>query len=124
MENKLIRIDANPVILKASYNYNLKNLVDGVKSLNREISTIEEYYEWVREWKITHALLVHGIQFFRAIKTRYKYDIGFRNTTNDNCDTLQWKKKYFGQFARTLYQLRADQKARLKSGEIKITEAV
>lgn len=125
MENRFIRIDANPIDRKCRYNYNVKVISDSLSSLRRKIQTKDDYVLWVREWKEIHADLVKAIQYFRIIKNRVKYDVAFANSTSDNCNMLQNRKKFLGSVANALYEMRTDNKAALKAGQYaEVTETV
>lgn len=84
------------------------------KSLSRGITTREEYFEWVREWKIDHQEMVDAIKFFRAQKDRA--------TNSDDANRAWAKKKSLRPFAHKLYVMRITNKGLFKSGQFEKEE--
>lgn len=85
----------------------------------QKIETIEEYVEWVGEWKEIHRKLIAAIKHFRLLKNKYKLD-----GDSYNCQAAWMKKKGLGQYARRMYEARVENKVQLKAGAFKEAEKV
>jgi len=84
---------------------------------NRPIETVEQYRDWVYDWRVIHDQLVLAIHHFRMLKDAAKV-----RGDASKCNQYWWAKKRLGTFARTMYELRADRKAALKQGKFKQLE--
>jgi hypothetical protein len=116
MENKFLK--ANPVNDDLSINYvEVNNMM---KTLSRAVATREEYFDWVKDWKIQHNGLVTAIKHLHSVKTVAKFDEG----NGDKASSIQVTKLKLRPFARELYHMRAENKLLFKSGAFnKETEA-
>ncbi len=115
MENKYFRNDVNPITRQGTVRINYGTLDNDFQSLKRVLETREDYIAWVKEWRIMHAFIVHDIKHYRFLKNRIKYDVAFANTTSDNCNMMQNRKKFFGAVAHEMYQMRNENKAWVKT---------
>ena len=88
-----------------------------IKLNHLKIETIEQYVDWVKEWKTVHKVLVSEIIELRRVKNQFKKD-----GNGTGCNTAWNSKKMLGQFARRLYEARIENKTRLKAGEFKVLE--
>jgi len=79
---------------------------------NRKITTVDEYVQWVREWKQEHRELVAAIKFLRALKNIAKSEKDYRQ-----CDAHWLDKRVLGGIAHKMYEARTDNKAALKAGK-------
>lgn len=86
------------------------------KSLNREVTTVPEYIQWVRDWRKYHDALVGSIQHLRTVKNEFKF--GTRQTTEVETEVnrSQNAKLSLRPYARELYDLRTERKANFKAG--------
>lgn len=96
-------------------NVNYRAFSDLRTFLKQEITTVDEYVLWVREWKIQEKQIAAAVRYFKAAKNQAKLD---KNPTA--CNVFQGKKLT----CRTpeLYDRRVENKARLHAGEFKETE--
>lgn len=109
MEN--IFVKTNPLNGDLSINYvEVNNMM---KSLNRAIINREDYFNWVKEWKIRHENLVGAIQGLRSEKQHAKFELNQSKKASD----IQIVKLSLRPFARELYKLRTENKDRFKAGE-------
>jgi hypothetical protein len=110
MEYKFVK--KNPVT--GDYSVNYVEVNNMMKLLNRAVNTEAEYVAWVRDWKVEHSHIVGSIKTIKSVKDWLKYE----QHDGEGAHGAQLTKLALRPFARALYQMRADQKARLKSGEI------
>ena len=94
-----------------------KNLIRGISG--QKIETVDEYVEWVAEWKQIHNQLVEAIKYFRFLKNEHKH-----NGAYEQCGRAWINKKTLGSWAKMLYTARVDNKAKLKAGAFKEAEKV
>jgi hypothetical protein len=87
---------------------------DMMKLLNRAVNTEAEYRAWVRDWKVELKHVEGSIKMLKSVKDWLK----FEKTDGASAHGVQLTKLRLRPFARALNEMRVDQKARLKSGEI------
>jgi hypothetical protein len=108
MEN--IFVKTNPVNGNLSINYvEVNNMM---KTLNRAVTTREEYFAWVKDWKIYHENLVSAIQGLRMVKQQEKFELGH----SEAASIIHSTKLRLRPFAREMYRMRTERKAEFKSG--------
>lgn len=93
-------------------------VLEMTKSLNREITTVEEYRDWVRDWRKENAALVSSIQYMRTVKNDFKF--GLKPTNLDRTTAMNsahGTKLSLRPYARELNEKRVENKARFKAGE-------
>ena len=83
----------------------------------RPIDTIDDYVNWVHDWKDLHRELVEAIQTFRAAKDQAKAD-----GNQLLCNTVWWRKIQLRSYARMMYELRTDRKQALHNQQFKQLE--
>lgn len=119
MKNEFVKEYTTSNGVKLSINYVRVN--EMMKSLHRVIATESDYVAWVRDWKKQHAGLVDAIQSFRKEKDDVKYSMlenEYRSLEHAHtASELNELKLKLRPFARSLYEMRAENKARLKAGE-------
>lgn len=86
------------------------------KTLNREITTVPEYIQWVREWRKLHESLVGSIQFLRVVKHEFRNGRRETESVETEVNRSQNSKLALRPFARELYELRTERKANFKAG--------
>lgn len=93
-------------------------VLEMTKSLNREITNVEEYRDWVRDWRKENAALVGSIQYMRTVKNEYRF--GTKPTNLDRTAAMNAAhitKLSLRPYARELNEKRVENKARFKAGE-------
>lgn len=88
-----------------------------MKVLTREVTSVDEYIEWVREWRKYHGGLVQGIKGLRDIKNAIKAGtMPPLSATDRGINRAQNSKLTLRPFAKQLYDLRVERKANFKAG--------
>ena len=119
------------------FNQNTLNVEYGkvsemMNALTREITSVDEYIEWVREWRKYHGGLVQGIKGLRDIKNAIKTgNMPPLSSTERGINRAQNSKLSLRPFAKSLYDLRVERKANFKAGvygdptfKVRTTESV
>ncbi len=107
----------NNAYITKENNINYRALSDLRTFLKGEIKTVDEYVDWVREWKEQEKLLVAAIRHFRTEKNNAKLaKDGYQ------CNVMQGRKLSYRGIATAMYEKRVENKAALKAGVFKETE--
>lgn len=106
-------MNLNIVNANNSINYQALGTIDTF--LARNITNIDEYIAWVREWKEINQQIVNSILFYKAEKNRFK-----ENKETAACNQAWNRKVSLGKTASALYKARVENKARLHEGLIMI----
>lgn len=109
MENIFVKV--NPLNGDLSINYVEVNKM--MKTLNRAIVSREDYFAWVKDWKINHENLVGAIKLLHNAKQNAKFVEG----SGSKASKIHLTKLNLRPFARELYEMRKENKERFKSGE-------
>ena len=85
--------------------------------LKIEIRSLDEYIQWVSNWKIMHRELVRAIHEMRRLKNEAK-----KSWKGGSASEYWITKKALGRWARRMYELRAEHKANRRQGMYKALE--
>lgn len=103
------------IVTDNKINYPYINSVQ--KVLSQPIETIDQYVEWVRNWKLLHAKLIEAINQARTDKDRAR-----QNKDATGCNVAWYRKMRLRVIARWMYQVRNDRKDALHAGQYKQLE--
>ena len=93
-------------------------VIEMKKTIEREITTVEEYIQWVRDWRKINAALVGSIQYMRNVKNEIRDGVRTTNYPKERAINSAYETKLgLRPHAKRLYELRVDNKARFKAGE-------
>ncbi|AKF13395.2 hypothetical protein PHIN3_131 [Sinorhizobium phage phiN3] len=101
-----------------NYSLDYGKVLEMKKTIEREITTVDEYVQWVRDWRKLNASLVASIQYMRDVKNDIKTGRKASNSDRGTAINRAYGTKLeLRPHARKLYELRVENKARFKAGE-------
>ncbi|AGR47808.1 hypothetical protein PHIM7_117 [Sinorhizobium phage phiM7] len=101
-----------------NYSIDYGKVLEMKKTIEREITTVDEYVQWVRDWRKLNASLVASIQYMRDVKNDIKTGRKASNSDRGTAINRAYGTKLeLRPHARKLYELRVENKARFKAGE-------
>jgi len=103
---------------KTTLNIEYGKVSEMMKLTNREITSVDEYIKWVREWRHYHHGLVNSIQTLRAMKIAIRDGVMAPVTASkiNDVNHAQGSKLNLRPFAKALHDLRVERKAKFKAG--------